>query len=89
MKMYGKWRHSFTIAKLGTGGRGVFRFTPHPFSHQGEGRQHTLTRGDGLQSRSARCGEQKDLSTLPGIESRLLGCSVRSLIAGTAQLSYP
>jgi hypothetical protein len=40
-------------------------------------RTHCIGGWVGPQSRSGRCGEEKNLLPLPGVEPRLLGCPAR------------
>jgi hypothetical protein len=67
----GEWRYSSNILHLGTKWRRVASFTPRPFYPRGNGPRYPLDRRlGGPKSRSGRCGVEKDLLPLPGIEPR-------------------
>jgi hypothetical protein len=64
----GEWRYSSIILDLGTRWRWVVSFTTLPRYPRGRGPRYPLDRRLGEpQSRSGRCGEEKNLA-LPGIE---------------------
>jgi hypothetical protein len=59
----GEWRYSSNILDLGTRWRRVVSFTPRPLYPRGKSRQYLLDRRlGGSQSRSGRCGEEKNLA---------------------------
>jgi hypothetical protein len=67
----GEWRYSSTILYLGTRWRSVVSFTARPLYLHGRSRRYPLDRRlGGPQSRSGRCGIEKTLFPLPGIEAR-------------------
>jgi hypothetical protein len=64
----GEWRYSFSFLELGTIRRQVVSFKPQPLYLQGKNPQHPLNRRlAGSQSRSERCGEEKNFA-LAGFE---------------------
>jgi hypothetical protein len=64
----GKWRYSSSFLDLGTRWRRVVSFTPLPLYPRKKSPRYPLDRRlGGLQSRSGRCGEEKNLA-LQGIE---------------------
>jgi hypothetical protein len=59
----GEWRYRSAILDLGSRWRRVVTFTPLPFYPQGKSPWYPLDgRLGGPQSRSGRCGEEKNLS---------------------------
>jgi hypothetical protein len=80
----GEWRYSSTFPDLGTRWRWVVSFTPMPLCRRGKSLRYPLERRLGRpQSRSGRCGGEKNLA-LPEIES---GRPARS--PSLYRLSYP
>jgi hypothetical protein len=63
-------------------------FTAHPLFPRRRSPRYPLDRMlDGPQYRPERFGEEKNILTLPEIESRTLGSPVRSLVSVPTQLS--
>jgi hypothetical protein len=59
----GEWRYSSAFLDLGTKWRGVVSFTPRPLYPRGKNPLHPLHRRlSGPQSRTGRCGEEKNLT---------------------------
>jgi hypothetical protein len=81
----GQWRYGSTILDLGTRWRYMFSFTPRPLYLRGKCPRYPLYRRlGGPQSQSGRCGVEKNLLPMPGIEPR--PSSPRSSLY---RLSYP
>jgi hypothetical protein len=71
----GEWRYSSTIFNLDTRWRWVVSFTLLLLYRLGKSVRYPLYRRlDGIQSRSGRCEELKNLLPLPGTEPQFLMC---------------
>jgi hypothetical protein len=68
----GEWRYNTIILDLGTRWKYVVSLTPRPLYLLGRNPRCPLNRSlGGLQGRYGRCGAEKILLLLPGIEARL------------------
>jgi hypothetical protein len=74
MKAYfGSWDIAPCVLHLGTRCRWVISFTPRPLYLQRKSPWYPLDRRlDGPQSRSGRCGEEKNFQALPGLEPSII-----------------
>jgi hypothetical protein len=83
MKTYGS-----TILHLSTRWRWVVSFTPLQLYPRENNPWYALDRGlAGPQNRSGRCGDEKNLLSLPGIEPTFLCCPARTIVAVLIELS--
>lgn len=85
MKVYRKWRYSFTVLNLDIRWSRAVSFTPLLLYPQGRRPRYPLHRRLGRsQNRSDRYGEEKKV--FPGIETPLLGRPAYSIVALPTEL---